>query len=68
MLNYSCFFFLIHLILKLIRWLDDINRKQAELVAAQDALENLRQRHQPLKNENELLRVQSLKLLLFGFF
>ncbi|XP_058730761.1 kinesin-like protein KIN-12D [Vicia villosa] len=40
-------------------WLDDINRKQAELVAAQDALENLRQRHLPLKNENELLRMEN---------
>ncbi|CAI8618378.1 unnamed protein product [Vicia faba] len=40
-------------------WLEDINRKQAELVAAQNALENLRQRDQSLKDENELLRMEN---------
>jgi cell division protein FtsB len=42
----------------LVRWLQDIDRKQAELVAAQIALEKLRQRDQLLKTENELLRVE----------
>jgi hypothetical protein len=42
----------------LVRWLQDIDRKQAELVDAQIALEKLRQRDQLLKTENELLRVE----------
>lgn len=46
------------MILKLLaRWLQEMDRKQAELVAAQIALENLRQRHQLLKTENEMLKV-----------
>ncbi|CAL5213205.1 unnamed protein product [Lathyrus oleraceus] len=40
-------------------WLQDIDRKQAELVAAQSALENLRQRDHSLKTENELLRMEN---------
>ncbi|KAK2380517.1 phragmoplast orienting kinesin [Trifolium repens] len=40
-------------------WLQDIDRKQAELVAAQIALEKLRQRDQLLKTENELLRMEN---------
>ncbi|XP_027191010.1 kinesin-like protein KIN-12D isoform X2 [Cicer arietinum] len=40
-------------------WLQDIDRKQSELVAAQIALENLRQRDQFLKTENEMLRMEN---------
>lgn len=38
-------------------WLEEIERKQAEMVAAQVALEKLRQRDQTLKTENEMLKV-----------
>lgn len=41
-----------------IRWLQEVDRKQAELVAAQIALEKLRQRDQSLKTENEMLKVE----------
>lgn len=41
------------------RWLEEIERKQAEMVAAQIALEKLRQRDQMLKTENEMLKVLS---------
>jgi len=34
-----------------------MDRKQSELVAVQIALENLRQRDQLLKTENEMLKV-----------
>ena len=44
------------------RWLEEIDRKQAELVAAQIALEKLHQRDQLLKTENEMLKVKVLKL------
>lgn len=36
-----------------------MDRKQAELVAVQIALENLRQREQLLKTENEMLKVEN---------
>lgn len=39
------------------RWLQEIERKQAEMVAAQIALEKLRQRDQTLETENEMLKV-----------
>lgn len=40
------------------RWLVEIERKQAEMVAAQVALEKLRHRDQLLTTENEMLKVQ----------
>ncbi|KAK7362682.1 hypothetical protein VNO77_04802 [Canavalia gladiata] len=40
-------------------WLQEMDRKQAELVAAQIALENLRQRDQLLKTENEMLKMEN---------
>lgn len=45
-----------------------MDRKQAELVAAQIALENLRQRDQLLKTENEMLRVEDCGCFSLGFF
>lgn len=42
----------------LCRWLEEIDRKQAEMVAAQIALEKLRQRDQLHKTENEMLKVR----------
>ncbi|PON49199.1 Kinesin-like protein [Parasponia andersonii] len=41
-------------------WLEEIDRKQAEVVAAQIALEKLRQRHQLLKAENEMLKMENV--------
>ncbi|XP_022725985.1 kinesin-like protein KIN-12D isoform X2 [Durio zibethinus] len=41
-------------------WLEEIDRKQAELVAAQIALEKLRQRDQLLKTENEMLKMENV--------
>ncbi|KAL9327432.1 hypothetical protein ACSQ67_008077 [Phaseolus vulgaris] len=40
-------------------WLQEMDRKQAELVAVQIALENLRQRDQMLKTENEMLKMEN---------
>ncbi|WCJ33783.1 phragmoplast orienting kinesin 2 [Euphorbia peplus] len=40
-------------------WLEEIARKQAEMVAAQIALEKLRQRDQLLKTENEMLKMEN---------
>ena len=40
-----------------IRWLQEMDRKQADMVAAQIALEQLRQRDQLLRAENEMLKV-----------
>ncbi|KAH9695746.1 kinesin-like protein KIN-12D [Citrus sinensis] len=40
-------------------WLEEIERKQAEMVAAQIALEKLRQRDQMLKTENEMLKEEN---------
>ncbi|KAJ8763372.1 hypothetical protein K2173_002255 [Erythroxylum novogranatense] len=40
-------------------WLEEIDCKQAEMVAAQVALEKLRQRDQLLKTENELLKMEN---------
>lgn len=40
------------------RWLEEIERKQAEMVAAQIALEKLRRQDQLLKTENEMLKVE----------
>ncbi|PKI50228.1 hypothetical protein CRG98_029301, partial [Punica granatum] len=40
-------------------WLDEMDRRQAELVAAQVALESLRQRDQLLKTENDMLKVEN---------
>lgn len=39
------------------RWLEEIDRKQAEMVSAQIALEKLRQRDRLLTTENEMLKV-----------
>ncbi|GLU02988.1 hypothetical protein SLE2022_202120 [Rubroshorea leprosula] len=41
-------------------WLEEIDRKQAELVAAQVALEKLRQRDQLFKTENEVLKMENV--------
>ncbi|XP_016650580.1 PREDICTED: LOW QUALITY PROTEIN: phragmoplast orienting kinesin 2 [Prunus mume] len=41
-------------------WLEEIDRKQAELIAVQIALEKLRQRDQFLKTENEMLKVENV--------
>ncbi|CAL1389381.1 unnamed protein product [Linum trigynum] len=41
-------------------WIEEINRKQTELVAAQVALENLRQQDQFLKAENEMLKMETV--------
>ncbi|GMI74546.1 hypothetical protein HRI_001123900 [Hibiscus trionum] len=41
-------------------WLEEIDRKQAELVTAQVALETLRQRDQLLKTENEMLKMENV--------
>ncbi|XP_048337159.2 kinesin-like protein KIN-12D isoform X1 [Ziziphus jujuba] len=41
-------------------WLEEIDRKQAELVALQVALEKLRQRDELLKTENEMLKVENV--------
>ncbi|KAF4366869.1 hypothetical protein F8388_013934 [Cannabis sativa] len=41
-------------------WLEEIDRKQAEVVAAQVALEKLRQRDQLLKAENEMLKMENV--------
>lgn len=43
------------------RWLEEIDRKQAEMVAAHIAMEKLRQRDQLLKTENEMLKVKNFK-------
>ncbi|KAF5745669.1 phragmoplast orienting kinesin 2 [Tripterygium wilfordii] len=40
-------------------WLEEIDRKQAEMVAAQVALEKLCQRDQLLKTENEMLKIEN---------
>ncbi|KAL2344857.1 hypothetical protein Fmac_006142 [Flemingia macrophylla] len=40
-------------------WLQEMDRKQAELVAVQIALENLRQRDQLLNTENEMLKMEN---------
>ncbi|KAE8721819.1 Phragmoplast orienting kinesin 2 [Hibiscus syriacus] len=41
-------------------WLEEIDRKQAELVTAQVELEKLRQRDQLLKTENEMLKMENV--------
>ncbi|OMO74183.1 Semialdehyde dehydrogenase, NAD-binding protein [Corchorus capsularis] len=41
-------------------WLEEIDKKQAELVAAEVALEKLRQRDQLLKTENEMLKLENV--------
>ncbi|KAI4332059.1 hypothetical protein L6164_016998 [Bauhinia variegata] len=41
-------------------WLQEMDRKQAELVAAEMALEKLRQRDQLVKVENEILRMENV--------
>ncbi|KAA3482395.1 phragmoplast orienting kinesin 2 [Gossypium australe] len=41
-------------------WLEEIDRKQAELTAVQVALENVRQRDQLLKTENEMLKMENV--------
>ncbi|KAL5539514.1 hypothetical protein UlMin_045193, partial [Ulmus minor] len=41
-------------------WLEEIERKQAEVVAAQIALEKIRQRDQLLKVENEMLKMENV--------
>ncbi|KAI9181658.1 hypothetical protein LWI28_017227 [Acer negundo] len=40
-------------------WLEEIDRKQAELVSAQIALEKLRQQDQSLRTENEMLKEEN---------
>ncbi|KAK4848274.1 hypothetical protein QYF36_011166 [Acer negundo] len=42
-------------------WLEEIDRKQAELVSAQIALEKLRQQDQSLRTENEMLKMENVK-------
>ncbi|KAK2665172.1 hypothetical protein Ddye_003746 [Dipteronia dyeriana] len=42
-------------------WLEEIDRKQAELVAAQIALETHRQQDQSLRTENEMLKMENVK-------
>ncbi|KAM4098807.1 hypothetical protein ACJW30_07G107100, partial [Castanea mollissima] len=41
-------------------WLEEIDRKQAEMVSAQIALEKLRQRDQLFKTENEMLKMENV--------
>ncbi|XP_024021248.1 kinesin-like protein KIN-12D isoform X2 [Morus notabilis] len=41
-------------------WLEEIDRKQAEVVAAQISLEKLRQRDHLLKAENEMLKMENV--------
>ncbi|XP_020534921.1 kinesin-like protein KIN-12D isoform X2 [Jatropha curcas] len=41
-------------------WLEEIDRKQAEMVAAQIALEKLHQRDQLLKAENDMLKMENV--------
>ncbi|KAM2008253.1 hypothetical protein EV1_003075 [Malus domestica] len=41
-------------------WLEEIDRKQAELMAVQIALEKLKQRDQLLKTENEMLKAENV--------
>ncbi|XVE49142.1 hypothetical protein DITRI_Ditri01bG0058600 [Diplodiscus trichospermus] len=41
-------------------WLEEIDRKKAEVVAAQIALEKIRQRDQLLKTENEMLKMENV--------
>ncbi|XP_054777208.1 kinesin-like protein KIN-12D isoform X2 [Prosopis cineraria] len=41
-------------------WLHEVDRKQAELVAAQIAMEKLRQRDHSLKTENEILKMENV--------
>ncbi|KAJ7967416.1 Kinesin [Quillaja saponaria] len=41
-------------------WLEEIDRKQAEMVAAQIVLEELRQRDQLLRAENEILKKENI--------
>ena len=48
-----------------IRWLQEMDRKQAEMVAAQIALEQLRQRFQLLKAENEKLKVLQIYIYIY---
>ena len=45
------------------RWIAEIDRKQAEMVTTQVAVEKLRQRDQLLTTENEMLKVVVLLLL-----
>ncbi|GFY89997.1 phragmoplast orienting kinesin 2 [Actinidia rufa] len=41
------------------RWLEEIDRKQAEMVAAQVALEKLRQRDRLITTENEMFKMEN---------
>ncbi|KAJ4830100.1 hypothetical protein Tsubulata_017786 [Turnera subulata] len=41
-------------------WLEEIDRKQAEMVAAQITLEKLRQRDELLKTENDMLKMENV--------
>lgn len=47
-------------VLLIIRWIEEIERKQAEMVAAQIALEKLRQRNHLLTTENEMIKVRDV--------
>ncbi|XP_009785936.1 kinesin-like protein KIN-12D [Nicotiana sylvestris] len=42
------------------RWIEEIERKQAEMVAAQIALEKLRQRDHLLTTENEMIKMENV--------
>ncbi|CAL0331344.1 unnamed protein product [Lupinus luteus] len=43
-------------------WLEEMDRKQAEMVATQIALENLRHREQLLKTENGMLKIEHVSM------
>lgn len=65
MLNYKDIYLYSDLIsntpaLSKFRWLEEIERKQAELMAALVALEKMRQQDQLLATENEMLKVEAL--------
>lgn len=49
-------------VLLIIRWIEEIERKQAEMVAAQIALEKLRQRDHLLTTENEMIKVRDVDI------
>lgn len=51
----------------LFSWLEEIDRKQAEMLTLQVALEKLRYKDQLLKTENEMLKVWTLTLFYLDF-
>lgn len=60
-MHFSFFFFFL-----LIRWIEEIERKQAEMVAAQIALEKLRLRDHLLTTENEMIKVGNVVNFFFN--